>query len=138
MSTQLWVLLLFAAWTVLVLLSSIGVHRWSQILMGRAQLRDWVADVPQGPEWYRRAMRAHANCVENLPLYTAVVVVLEARNLQGPALDMLCLILIGARVVQSMIHIIPEQTNLVVGIRFSFFFVQLVSMVAMGVIAAAA
>jgi hypothetical protein len=29
------------------------------------------ADVPQGNEWYQRAMRAHMNCVENLPIYTA-------------------------------------------------------------------
>ena len=35
MTVPLWMLLGFAAWTVLLLLSTVGVYRWSRILTGR-------------------------------------------------------------------------------------------------------
>jgi uncharacterized MAPEG superfamily protein len=74
MSIPVLALLGFAAWTLLPLIGSIGVYRWSRILTGRASIAEWRADMPQGSDWYRRAMRAHMNCVENLPIYAAVVV----------------------------------------------------------------
>jgi MAPEG family len=64
------VLLGFAAWTLLTLFTTIGVYRWIRILTGRAAIAEWRADEVQGSEWYRRALRAHMNCVENLPVYT--------------------------------------------------------------------
>jgi len=53
------VLLGFAAWTLLTLFGSIGVYRWNRILTGRSSISEWRADAPQGGEWYQRAMRAH-------------------------------------------------------------------------------
>jgi hypothetical protein len=53
---------------------TVGVYRWSRILTGRTAIAAWRADEQQGDEWYRRAIRAHLNCVENLPVYTATVV----------------------------------------------------------------
>ena len=73
MPIPMWALLGFAAWTVLLLLSTIGVYRWSRILTGRVQIRDFRADQVEGDEWYRRAMRAHANCIENLPVFGVIV-----------------------------------------------------------------
>lgn len=52
MTIPMWVLLAFAAWTLAVLMGSVGVYRWSRILTGRASLREWRPDVPQGSEWY--------------------------------------------------------------------------------------
>ena len=60
-------LLGFAAWTLLLLSATVGVYRWSRILTGRAGAGAFQADNIQGEEWYKRAMRAHANCMENLP-----------------------------------------------------------------------
>jgi MAPEG family protein len=68
------VLLGFAGWTLLTLCISVGAYRWSLILTGRATLSEWRADIPQRSDWYRRAMRAHVNCVENLPVLGALVV----------------------------------------------------------------
>ncbi len=133
MSVSVWVLLGFAAWTLLTLLGSVGVYRWSRILTKRATLSEWRADLQQGSEWYQRAMRAHANCVENLPVYAAVVVAIIATGLQSPILDASAIILICARVLQTLIHTSLIQTNLVAGIRFAFFFVQLICMFTMGV-----
>ena len=92
MTVPVWVLLGFAAWTLLTLFGGVGVYRWSHILTGRAQIKEFRADVPQGSEWYLRAMRAHANCVENLPVYAAIVVALNATGLHSPTIDVLAIV----------------------------------------------
>ncbi len=135
-SISVWVLLGFAAWTVLTLLGSVGVYRWSRILTGRSSLTDFPADAPRGNDWYRRAMRAHANCVENLPVYTAIVVVIIATGVQSIALDAFAVVLLAARIAQTFVHIGFAETNTTVGVRFGFFPVQLVCMFTMGTLVA--
>jgi len=48
-TVPVWVLLGFAAWTMLNLLAT--------------EIKEFRADKIEGEDWYRRAMRAHANCV---------------------------------------------------------------------------
>ena len=98
MPIPVWVLLGFAAWTLLTLFTTIGVYRWTRILTGRASIAEWRADEVQGTEWYRRALRAHMNCVENLPVYTATVVVLLALRLDRPVLDALAITILVAQI----------------------------------------
>jgi uncharacterized MAPEG superfamily protein len=136
MTIPLWVLLGFAGWTLAILLGTIGFYRWSRILTGRANLNEFPADIPHGDEWYRRAMRSHTNCVENLPIYTALVVVMVATDTRSPILDILAILLLVARLLQTIIHIGLQQSNVVVGFRFFFFFVQIVSMIGMGTVIA--
>ena len=112
MTIPVWVLLLFAAWTVVLLSGTVGYFRWSRILTGRATIREWRPDEDQGTDWYRRAMRAHANCLENLPLYTAVVIALLVAKASSPWLDALAIILLAARIAQSTLHIGPKQPSL--------------------------
>jgi uncharacterized MAPEG superfamily protein len=128
------VLVAFAVWTLLTLLFSVGIYRWSRILTGAASIAEWRADVPGGSEWYKRAMRAHMNCVENLPVYTALVVALMAARIQSATVDGLAIALLLARIAQTLIHLMLRQTNVVAGIRFTFFFVQFVCMMAIAVI----
>lgn len=128
MTTPLWVLLAFAAWTLAVLMVGVGIRRWSLILTGRAQLTDFPADVAHGSTAYRRAMRAHANCVENLPVYGAIVLTAFASHADSSALDALAAAFIAARIAQSLVHTIFVETNLTVFIRFSFFFAQVIAM----------
>src|SRR5215212_9062992 len=108
MPITLWVLLGFAAWTLLLLFATVGVYRWSRILTGRMAIMAWRADEQQGSEWYRRAIRAHMNCVENLPVYTAIVVALLAAKITGPILDALAIAILLARISQSLIHLLLE------------------------------
>lgn len=136
MTIPLWVLLGFAGWTLAVLLGTIGIYRWSRILTGRAKLNEFPADIPHGDDWYRRAMRSHANCLENLPIYTAIVVVIVATGLRSSILDSLAILLLIARVMQTIIHIGFKQSIVVVGIRFFFFFIQLICMICMGIVVA--
>jgi len=69
-SIPVWVLLGFAAWTMVILFTTVGTYRWSRIFTGRAEISEWQADEQQGSDWYRRAIRAHLTCVENLPVYS--------------------------------------------------------------------
>jgi uncharacterized MAPEG superfamily protein len=136
MTMPLWVLLGFAGWTLAVLMGTVGVYRWSRILTGRAKLNEFPADLPHGDDWYRRAMRSHANCLENLPIYTAIAVVIVATGTHSPILDILAILLLFARMLQTVIHIGFEQSNIIVGVRFSLFFTQLICMVVMGLVVA--
>lgn len=134
MTIPLWILLGFAGWTLAVLFGTVGVYRWSRILTGRAKLNEFPADILHGDDWYRRAMRSHANCLENLPIYTAIVVVIVATDTGSPILDTLAILLLVARIMQTIIHIGFEQSSVVVGFRFSFFLTQLICMVGMGIV----
>jgi uncharacterized MAPEG superfamily protein len=120
-------LLGFAAWTVILLSATVGVYRWSRIFTGRGQIRDFRADQVEGEDWYRRAMRAHANCIENLPVFGAIVFGLYVGNVTGIVVNALAVAILVARIVQSLVHVCFVQTNTVVSIRFGFFFVQLAS-----------
>jgi uncharacterized MAPEG superfamily protein len=122
-------LLGFAAWTVLLLLSTIGVYRWSHILTGRTPIKEFRADQIEGADWYRRSMRAHANCIENLPVFGSIVFALYVSQLGGATVSYLCVTVLVARVMQSLVHVCLPQTNTVAAIRFAFFFVQIVCFV---------
>ena len=129
MPTPIWTLLGFATWTVLLLLSTIGVYRWSRILTGHTPIKEFRADQVEGADWYRRSMRAHANCIENLPVFGSIVFALYVSRLNGVTISYLCITVLVARVMQSMVHVCLPQTNAVSAVRFTFFFVQIVCFV---------
>jgi uncharacterized MAPEG superfamily protein len=134
-TTPLLVLLLFAGWTLAVLALGVGIERWSRILGGRAQLKDFRADEPHGSDLYRRATRAHLNCIENLPVYGAIAVVAHLTGAGGPVMDALASTVLGARIAQTSVHVAFPLTNPAVAVRFAFFAIQFVCMVAMGLLA---
>jgi len=125
MTTPLWALLGFSSWTVLLLLGTVGVYRWSRILTGRVPIREFRADRVEGDDWYKRAMRAHANCVENLPVFGAIVLALYASGIHSSVADGVSVAILATRVVQSLIHVSFVQSNTAVSIRFAFFSVQI-------------
>ena len=127
MTIPLWMLVGFAAWTLLLLLATVGVYRWSRILTGRAPIRSFRADQVEGADWYKRAMRAHANCVENLPVFGATVFALHVGNVTGALVNALAVAVLLARIMQSLVHVCFVQTNTVTSVRFGFFIVQIVS-----------
>ena len=124
MTVPVWMLLGFATWTALLLLFTIGIYRWSRILSGRVPIGGFPADATEGAEWYRRAMRAHANCIENLPVFGAIVFGLYVGNVAGTLVDALAVTVLIARILQSLVHVCFVNTNIVVLVRFAFFFVQ--------------
>ena len=126
MTLPVWMLLGFATWTVLLLLATVGIYRWSRILTGRVPIREFRADEVEGKDWYKRSMRAHANCVENLPVFGAIVFALYVGDVANATVKVLSVAILAARIMQSLVHVGLVQTNTVVSVRFGLFFVQIV------------
>ena len=129
MTIPQWTLLGFTTWTLLLLVATVGVYRWGNILFGKAAIASFRSDALEGAGWYQRGTRAHANCIENLPVFGAIVWLITTIGLEGPLVDALCIATLAARIVQSCVHISHVQTNAFVAVRFSFYSVQLVSFV---------
>src|SRR5258706_7313748 len=111
MTLPLLTLLGFATWTLVVLAATVGVHRWRLILTKRARINAFPPDAPTGPGWYQRATRAHLNCIENLPVYGALVLVVTLTGRHGPLLDALSVSVLCARVCQTLVHVLFVQTE---------------------------
>ncbi|WP_413704705.1 MAPEG family protein [Pseudomonas sp. Pseusp16] len=136
MTVPMWMLLGFATWTLLLLMATVGVYRWVAILFSSAPIASFRSDQLEGADWYQRGTRAHANCVENLPVFAVIVFVISALDINGPAVNYLSTLILIARVCQSLVHVSHVQTNAFVAVRFTFFCVQLVCFLALMVIAA--
>ncbi len=127
MTLAVWMLLGFATWTPVLLLMTVGVYRWRRILTGRAQISAFKGDEIVGADWYQRAMRAHANCIENLPVFGAIVFALYVGQVNSAIVDSLVVLILLARIAQSLVHVCFVQSNFVATLRFIFFFTQIVS-----------
>jgi uncharacterized MAPEG superfamily protein len=136
MTIPIWVLLAFAGWTLLTLVGNLGVYRIRQIMSGRASLRTFSFPDLEQSSYHRRAMRAHLNCVENLPVYGAIAVAILATGLRSPILDRLAITFLAARMAHTLVHVAFEQRGRVTMLRFFLFTIQLVCMVWMGIFVA--
>lgn len=136
MTLLTWSLLGFALWTLLLVAVPVGAYRWNMIFSGRANFRTWADYEIKGAPWYRRGMRAHANCVENLPVFASLVLVITLAGLETQWLQTLGLVVLGARVLHSVVHVAFEQTNVVVGARSLLYHTQWFAMVGMGLLTA--
>jgi len=119
-----WSLLGFAAWTLLLVVLTIGLPRIGAILQKRARPSSFDPSVPHGSDRYRRSMRAHANCVENLPVFAALVLLGTALHVPGALFQGVALVVLPARVIQSVAHISSGSDHAVL-VRFGAFCVQL-------------
>lgn len=127
----LWMLLAFATWTLLLMVIGVGAYRWAMIFRGAAELTSFPGDVPHGSVAYRRVVRAHANCLENLPVFAVIVLVGAVTGLHPAGTDTLAAMTMGARIVQSSVHMLFPERNATVAVRFSFFLAQAVAMLVM-------
>ena len=69
-----------------------------------------------------RLTRAHANCYESFAFVGAVMLLALATN-SSYITDPLALVVVGARIIQSCIHI-SSTKNTAISIRFVFFLIQ--------------
>lgn len=135
MTLSQWALLGFGVWTLTLVLVGIGVPRISAILASKQPPTAFRADVPHGSERYQRTMRAHLNCVENLPIFASLVLLASVTRLSSGTFEALALLVLLARVPQSLIHVASGRSRAVV-IRFVFYAVQFLSMCGMALILA--
>jgi uncharacterized MAPEG superfamily protein len=123
MTTPLWCLLGFATWAV-VLVLAVGTVRVARVLMKQQAPNSFPSGTPHGGDRYWRLNRAHLNAVENLPIFGAIVVVGHLANLRTGAFATAAIIVLVARVVQSIVHV-SSNANMVVNLRFTAYLTQL-------------
>ena len=136
MPLALWSLLGFVLWTIGLLLAGVGFPRIRAVKRGESRPSEFRADVPHGSERYRRTVRAHLNCVENLPIFAALVLMASVIGLRSVPFDGLAIAVLPLRLAQSITHVISGSSRAVL-VRFTFFLLQLACVLAMaGLIAA--
>ncbi|MEG6510147.1 MAPEG family protein [Methyloligella sp. 2.7D] len=127
------VLLLYVLWTIAVMVFGLGLARLRRVRRGET-FSDFPGGVAEGPAFHQRAVRAHLNCAENLPLYAAVALSAAVLGIEGPVLSGLAILIIVCRIAQSSIHLALPQTEPVVRIRGSLFGLQTLSIGIMAII----
>jgi uncharacterized MAPEG superfamily protein len=133
---SLWSLLGFTVWTLLLVMAGIGLPRIRAVLVDKVRANSFVAGTPHGSDRYQRTMRAHMNCIENLPVFATLVLLGAALGLQSPLFEHAALIVLPARVLQSVTHVISGRSRAVV-VRFGFFSLQFVCFLTMAALIAA-
>ena len=123
MSKSALVLVLFISWT-LLLLVVMEVLRSHLVLRGRVRSNEFNPENAGLSPFMQRLARAHANCLEGLPVFGGLLVVALVTGRTGVT-DPLAPWLLGTRVVQSSIHL-ASLSVAAVNARFTAFAVQVV------------
>ncbi len=125
MTTSLYVLIAFAAWSVFLVLC-VGAWRVTLVLTRQKPPKAFTAGVPHGTECYWRLNRAHLNAVENLPIVASVILTATIAGRVTPYFERLAVILFAGRVLQSAAHV-ASGTNMGVNFRFTGYVMQIAS-----------
>lgn len=112
----------FIAWA-LLLLVLMEVIRSQLVLRGKVAANAFTPDNAGLSPFMQRLARAHANCVESLPVFGGLLLVAIATGRTGIT-DSLAYVFLASRVFQSLVHI-ASLSAVAVTIRFSAFAVQM-------------
>jgi len=113
----------FIAWTLLLLIV-MELIRSKMVLAKEVPANGFRPDNANLSPFMQRLARAHANCLEGLPVFGGLMLVAVASG-QSALTDALAPLLLGARIVQSTIHL-ASLSAVAVTLRFAAFSVQLV------------
>jgi len=124
LSPAICALLCFTALTVILAMSYVS-YRVALVLTGKAAANAWTrgAQTWSDPALVTRLQHAHLNCVENLPIFAAIVFAAYATN-QLAVVDGLAMIFVGLRLGQVLMHAISTHPT-VVFIRANFWIAQM-------------
>jgi hypothetical protein len=122
MTPTLLSLLAFIAWT-LALLVLMEAVRSTLVLTGRVAANGFDPQNSTLSPFMQRLARAHANCLEGLPIFGGLMVVAVLAD-RAAVTDPLAWLLVAARVVQSVIHL-ASTSPVAVKARFTAFAVQI-------------
>lgn len=112
----------FIAWT-LALLVLMELLRTGLVFMGQAAPNEFRPDNANLSPFMQRLARAHANCVESLPVFGGLLLVALVTTQTGIT-DTLAYALLAARILQSSVHLASLSAAAVTG-RFCLFAIQL-------------
>lgn len=120
--TAITALLLFAVWTLVLMFVYVG-YRVVLVLAMKKPANAWLRGQPSDdPPFITRAHHAHLNCLENLPLFAAIVLSAVALG-KTPVVDQVGAFVLYARLAQSAVHLIGVSHWLVF-IRANFLVIQ--------------
>lgn len=122
MPASLVALLGFIAWT-LFLLVLMEVIRSKLVLTGAVAANGFDPENRNLSAFMQRLARAHANCIEGLPVFGGLLLVAVAAG-RPQVTDGLAYVLLAARVTQSLIHLASTSPAAVTA-RFTAFAVQM-------------
>ena len=112
----------FIAWTLFLLVLMEGIR--SKLVLTKARAANsFTPDNASLSPFMQRLARAHANCLEGLPIFGGLMLVALATG-RSSVTDPLAFVLLGARIVQSSIHL-AWPSSITVTLRFSAFAVQM-------------
>ena len=120
------VLLSLVAWT-LILVMSLGAFRSYLVMASGRAANSFGASGDDLDGIGKRLTRAHANCYEFLPAVGIVLLYAIATG-QTVLTDGLAYVFLGARIAQSITHLISTNHTFVL-VRFGFFLVQLIILI---------
>jgi uncharacterized MAPEG superfamily protein len=112
----------FIAWT-LLLLVLMEALRSQLVLTRRVRANGFQPDNANLSPFMQRLARAHANCLEGLPVFGGLMLVALITE-RSALTDPLAPWLLAARVVQSVIHLVSLSATAVT-LRFTAFSVQM-------------
>ena len=112
----------FIAWALALLLLMESI-RSKMVLAGEVPANGFTPDNSNLSPFMQRLARAHANCVEGLPIFGGLMLVAVATG-RTPVTDSLAYWLLGARIVQSCLHLASLSPGIVT-LRFAAFAVQM-------------
>lgn len=114
--------LLYAGW-ILVLALFYALPRVPQALLGQKRIDSWERGKEStDPMFLQRAKSAHLNCLENFPVFAAVVAIAGLMG-QIDAINGLAAFVLYARIGQTVSHILGTSFILVLS-RATFFLAQ--------------
>jgi uncharacterized MAPEG superfamily protein len=112
----------FITWA-LLLLVLMEVIRAQLVLRGKVPANGFTPDNAALSPFMQRLARAHANCVESLPIFGGLLLVAIATD-RSSITDPLAYLFLGSRVFQSLVHL-ASLSPTAVTIRFTAFTVQM-------------
>lgn len=112
----------FIAWT-LALLLLMELIRVKLVATKEVAANAFTPDNAKLSPFMQRLSRAHANCLEGLPIFGGLMLVALVTE-RGAVTDPLAPVLLGARVVQSTVHL-ASLSVIAVNLRFTAFSVQM-------------
>lgn len=111
----------FVLWT-LALLVLMEILRTQLVLRGKVPANGFSPDNANLSPFMQRLARAHANCLENLPVVGALLLFAIATG-RTSITDPLAWALLGARIFQSLVHLASTSAAAVM-VRFAAFALQ--------------
>lgn len=122
MSNTLLCLTLFVAWSLLLLVLMEAI-RAKMVFSKEIPANGFLPDNSNLSPFMQRLARAHANCLEGLPIFGSLMLIAVVAGKTGMT-DSLAALFLAARIVQSLIHLC-SVSPLAVTLRFSAFVIQM-------------